>query len=75
MKARDPSKRYNGKPCPKCRGTERYVKNSQCAGCAQRASLAWAAANPDETREINRKAQSRRRIANEPPAIHIDDLI
>jgi hypothetical protein len=75
VKTRDSSKRFHGRPCPRCRGTERYVRNNQCCGCAQRASLAWAAANHEKTLEINRQAQARRRIAQSPPAINIEDLI
>lgn len=76
MKARDPYKRFHGAPCPRCHQTERYVRGGQqCCNCAQKASLKWAAENTEKTLEINRRAQARRRIAQTPPAISIEDLI
>ncbi len=40
-------KRYHGKPCVQCGGTERYVSCNLCVECARERSAKWKRDNPE----------------------------
>ena len=47
--------RYLGAACGNCGNLEKYVTNGHCVTCQRRATLKWAAANPEKQTALNEK--------------------
>jgi len=47
-----PAKRYHGKPCKKCGGTERYTSNRTCVPCSRADDTHRRLANPEAARAV-----------------------
>lgn len=63
------AKRYNGKPCVRCEGTERYVKNHECVVCHKRRNADYAQSRPDRVSLSSRRASVRRSLRELPTSV------
>lgn len=55
------AKTYQGRPCNRCHGTERYVNHSGCVACAKERSRIRYASHPEGQRIYNRRHYLRHR--------------
>lgn len=58
-------KRYEGKPCKRCGGTERQVSSKDCVACHREAGRRRREANPEKVREavVRKEAKAAREAA------------
>jgi hypothetical protein len=60
-------KRYHGKPCPRCGGTERYTRNRSCVACAARRNREWQEANRGHRARKRRETRMIKKTVDDDP--------